>query len=86
MPKIEFDPKFSFGNVATLVVLGFGIAVAWGEKNADVAMLSKSDADHELSIHSADQAIRTLEKSQERILERLEGLKVTVERIEKKLP
>jgi|GEM_PF-6858946 len=86
MPKIEFNPTITFGNIVTLTVLGVGLAAAWGEKNADVAGLTKSDAKHDLALGSADNAIRTLERSQERILERLDGIKATVDEIKKKIP
>lgn len=86
MPKIEFNPQISFGNIVTMLAFALTLAVAWGEKNQDVEGLAKSDAKHDAALSSADTAIRSLERSHERILERLDGLKVTVERIEKKIP
>lgn len=86
MPRIEFNPTITFGNIVTLAVLGVGLAAAWGEKNADFESLSKSDHEHDAAISAADNSIRSLEKSQERILERLDSIKASVERLEKKIP
>jgi hypothetical protein len=79
MPKIEFNPTVSFGNLVTLILLGVGLAVAWGEKNSDVQTLTNSDSKHA-------GAIRELEVNQSAILTRLDNIKETVEKIEKRLP
>lgn len=79
MPKIEFTPSISAGTIITLILAGLGMAVVWGEKNSDVRMLTESDSSHEVDI-------RALEVNQAKIITRLDSIKDTVDKIEKRLP
>ncbi len=84
MPKIEFNPSVSVGNVLTLVALVLSAAVAWGSYRVEVDELKRTITKHEEEINSVDETNRTLERSFERILERMDSIKATLDRLEKR--
>lgn len=86
MSKPEFLPTITLGNLLTVLPMIAVLAVIWGQREADMAYLKETDSRHEMRISENTANIRTLERSYDRTIERLDSMKTTVERIDKKLP
>lgn len=86
MSKPEFLPTITLGNLLTVLPMIALLAVIWGQREADLTHLKDTDTRHEMRITNNVSSIHMLERNQDRTLERLDSLKTTVDRIDKKLP
>ena len=97
MLPLKYIPQVSFGNFITIGIFVVGLAVTWGEMASQIKSLdahrTKAEARIEeiarinnQEVRAAEISIHQLQISHERIVERLEGIKTSIDRIEKKMP
>lgn len=97
MTHPRYIPQISLGNFITMGIFIIGLAVAWGEKNTDIRALEQAGERRDrrveeiatmttIELKESEQSIQKLQISHASIVERLEGIKASIDRIEKKMP